>query len=538
MTDSTAIYLARRMFAERGYRPGSVPEAQPLIDAADLVLTRADGMSLQILLIIDRETHPERRFPLTQDAVVTAANACLEYTGTMNGAKLPVSVAIWEVGPHTTAEPELTRLKALARNWPGAQKVVVTAWALDTASKNVRTTARLGGLLSGRRFLARCLREPRLPEDLLVPQPPAALQDAGFPWLTCTMIAALTLVFAAEHLFAVAPWHGALAPDVLTLIALGGLDQASVTAGDWFRLWTAATLHADILHLVFNSVALYIGGAVLEGLLGRAWLLAVFLLGALGGSLLSYSLNPTNIVSVGASGAIMALLTAAFVSSFRLPDGPLRTPLQMSLLQMGIPALLPLFMGVDYAAHLGGALTGALLGLLLLRTWPRSEPLPKFRRLALLLNIAGLAALTHGAVRLAQTHHDYTGVATARTLYKNLIPDADLPNTDADMTARAEKLAADYPHDPRAHLANALRLANTGDPTGAAANLRLGLAETEILQTFFSDRQLETVMRALLAEILQTQNQPEAAREAAAPVCTAGPDGATPEPLRPLGVCP
>lgn len=370
------------------------------------------------------------------------------------------------------------------------------------------------------------------------PPPLAAIRAAGAPKLTFAMIAALALVFAAEHLFAVAPWTGSLAPDNLTLLALGAMHRAAFADGEWFRLWTAATLHADIVHLLCNIVALSLGGIVLEGLLGRAWLLALFMLGALGGSLTSYFLNPGNVLAVGASGAILGLLTAAVVGSFRLPRGPDRTQLQTSLAQFSVPALIPMFTGVDYAAHLGGALTGGALGLLLLFSWPRSEPLPRFRGLARIFGVAGLLVLAYGFIRLAAAHDRYVAVANARGLIARMIPEAELPRTDLDAIARSMDLVARWPDDPRARMANAMRLVNAGDLATAESDLRHALAQDQVLTTFFPDRLLESAIRAQLVEVLRAANQPDAAREAAAPACTAGPNGAVPEPLRRLDVCP
>lgn len=538
--ETTAAYLAKRMIAQRGFRPGTVPEAEPLLAAADLVLTRADGMNLQILLIVDREADASRRFARPLDELVAIGERCLGYTGTINGAKLPVILTVWEVGPDAGAEPEFSRLRALARNWPGKARVAVSAWTLDTTHARVRSTARFGGRLVGRGFLERTLREPRRPDLELVPPSPAAVADAGAPWLTWTMIAALVLAFTAEHLLAVVPWHGALGPDILTLIALGGLSHDLVADGQWYRLFTAATLHADLFHLLLNGVALMLGGVVLEGLFGRAWLLALFMLGALGGSLLSYALNPPELVSVGASGAIMGLLAAAFVSSFRLPEGPQRVQIQTQMMQVLIPSMLPLAIrggGIDYAAHLGGALTGGLVGLLLLRTWPVTEPLPRFRGAARVLGLAGLLALAFGVTCLAAERDEYTRAAAAHDLLEHLIPDPELPKSDDDMVTRAADLVVRFPRDPRARLADALRLARGGDLASATATLRRGLDEREILAAVFSDRALEIGMRTLLAEFLLMQGKPDDAREAAEPVCGAGPGGAVPEPLRPLDLC-
>lgn len=533
---TTAVYLARVMIGQRGYRPGTVPEAAALADAADLVLTKADGMQLQILCIVDREQDPARTFPLDLATIISTAKQCLHYTGTFNGTKLPVGVQIWEVGPNAGAAPEVARLRPLARTWPGRDKVLVSAWTLDTTSHTVTSNARWGGRLAGRGALEKLLREPRRPDHELTPPAPAALSAATRPALTYAMLAALALAFAGEHVFAVAPWTGDLAPDVLTLAALGGLHHPLVAAGEWYRLLTASVLHAGVFHLLLNGVALLLGGVVLERLFGRAWLLALFVLGALGGSALSYLLNPPEIVSVGASGAIMGLLSAAFVSAWRLPEGPERTQIQTQVVQVLVPSLLPLAMTfggkIDYASHLGGAIAGALVGLFLLRTWPRTDPLPRFRPVALAIAAGGLLTLAWGAVRIAGTLPEYAAAATARQYLEHLIPDAELPRDDPDMFARAEDLATRYPRDPRARLANAYRLATTDQLAAAETEVRAGLAEPDIATAISPERALEIELRLLLAKLLLHQNRPAEATTAATPVCTLGRD--LPDPLSTL----
>lgn len=540
--DTTAIYLAKYMVGRRGFEPGTVVEARPLAEACDIILTRADGMNLQIVCIIDRERDPARSFALEREAVVAVAKQCLQYTGKMNGVHFPVSVQIWDVGPGTSDAGVRARHDALTRRWPGRDKVVITAWAFDTAARSVTSTARWGGRFAGRAALEQLLRDPRRPDHELTPAPAAVLSPDSAPWLTYGMLAVLALVFAGEHVFAVAPWSGDLAPDVLTLAALGGLHHPLVADGEWYRLLTCTVLHGGIFHLVFNGVALMLGGVVLERLFGRAWLLALYMLGAIGGSLFSFWLNGPEVVSVGASGAIMGLLAAAFVSSYRLPEGGERTQIQMQLVQVLVPSLLPLAMAfggrIDYAAHLGGAIAGALVGLLLLRTWPRTDPLPRLRKLALALGLAGLAILAHGATRIAAGRAEFATIAEARQYLEHLIPDSELPKDDPDMFARAEALAGEYPRDPRARLANAYRLAEADDLDAAAAEARAGLHETEILRVLTPDRLLEIELRRLLSQILLVQNKPSEAREVAAPACNAGPDDTTPESLVALAVCP
>jgi membrane associated rhomboid family serine protease len=240
----------------------------------------------------------------------------------------------------------------------------------------------------------------------------SALDENGRPYATYAILAALALVFVGELAFGVRPWHDAFAPDVATLVTLGGLMRPFVEEGEWYRLLTASLLHGDVFHLALNGVALYMAGVVLEGLLGRAWLLALFVIGALSGSALALAVNPPNVVSVGASGAIMGLLAAALVSSQRLPFGAVRTLIQMNVMQVLIPSLIPLAIRrsggtIDFAAHLGGAIAGALCGVFLLRTWPRREARPRFGRVALAIALAGGVALVVGLVLVATRYTEY-----------------------------------------------------------------------------------------------------------------------------------
>ncbi|MCP3163300.1 hypothetical protein [Myxococcus qinghaiensis] len=54
-TPSFAEYLARRLMVDKGFEPGTHPEAVELVDAADAVLTYSDGYSCVIMCIVDRE---------------------------------------------------------------------------------------------------------------------------------------------------------------------------------------------------------------------------------------------------------------------------------------------------------------------------------------------------------------------------------------------------------------------------------------------------------------------------------------------------
>ena len=348
------------------------------------------------------------------------------------------------------------------------------------------------------------------------------------------------LGFIAELAWGLRPWSGLLQPALETIVAFGGLTRPLVEAGQWYRLLTMAFLHADAAHLALNLVALGIGGMLLESLLGRLWLLAVFVLGALGGSALSLFWNAPDVVSVGASGAILALLTAAFASSFRLPAGAPRTRIHLLVLQLLLPSLLPLAWhrggeSIDVASHLGGAVTGALCGWSLLKTWRAGEPLPRFRGAALASVLAGAVALAFGLASAPGARAQSLRLEAYASL---LIPEAELPASEQQLLDAAPGLVERYPRDPRSHWFLGVRLAREGELSAAEAELRSALGKTEILDSYFDDRELEIKLRSVLAMILLERGQPEEARLAAAPVCNAGAAGKVPESLQPLDVCP
>jgi rhomboid protease GluP len=525
--DGFAIRLARHLVAGAGFRPGVVPEAAALEGAADFVLTGMDGLTFTIVCIVDRERDPAHEFGLPPAQVEAIGTACAKYSGAVNGARMSAAIKIVEVGHAPPTAGQRARLAPFRRR-AFFTHCVLSAWVLDTAAKTVWTTSPFGGRLAGgasdRAFLERLLQAPGAAPGSLA-RPAAALAAPRPPLASWALLALLGAVFVGEQVFAVDPPSALLTPGIGTLIALGGLNRGLVEAGEGWRLVSSALLHGSVLHILFNGIALLMVGRFLEALVGRAWFLALFVLGAVGGAALSLAINDPEVVSVGASGAIMGLLGAAFVASYRLPHGPDRTGLQINLAQMLVPSLLPLAFGhdaavggraevhIDYGAHLGGALTGAVAGLALLRLWPRTQPLPRLRGLALAIALAG------AAVAVSALAHVVRGYDEA-ALDHRLIPDDQLPRTRAEERARAHDLMQRFPGDPRAHMMEAQRLLDESrDLGGAERELRAALAEKATLARFRPVLALRA--QSLLALVLAAQDRGAEARAAAAPVCAA-----------------
>ena len=68
----------------------------------------------------------------------------------------------------------------------------------------------------------------------------------------------------------------------------------AVANGEWYRLVTAGFLHAGLLHILFNMVALYFLGSLLEPGIGTPRFLAVYFVSLLAGSFGALLISPTS----------------------------------------------------------------------------------------------------------------------------------------------------------------------------------------------------------------------------------------------------
>jgi len=192
----------------------------------------------------------------------------------------------------------------------------------------------------------------RLPRTVFGGRPSAA---ATVTWTLMALNVVLYLVQLA---------HPALAPDwwMIGFAQYPDGVMHGVAAGEWYRLITSAFLPGagtlGLLDIAFNMWALYIVGPGLEQMLGRARFISVYLLSAVGGSVLFYYLAPQNQPALGASGAIFGLFGAWFVASRRL-----RTD------SSGIVVLIALNLGLSFfyrstiawQDHVGGLIVGAVV---------------------------------------------------------------------------------------------------------------------------------------------------------------------------------
>jgi rhomboid protease GluP len=196
--------------------------------------------------------------------------------------------------------------------------------------------------------------------------PPAPVQLHRGAWIGAVAYALILIIAAwcaGEDLFGV-EWREA-----------GALRNAAAQAGEWQRLVTALTLHANVAHLVanlaFGVFFGYFAGQMLGS--GVAWL--SILASAVLGNLLDSVLMSAGNSSIGASTAVFATLGLVAAHSWRQhSDSRLRWAHRWAPLIAGVALLA--FTGAggentDVVAHVTGFLSGAAAGVL--HAW---KPLP------------------------------------------------------------------------------------------------------------------------------------------------------------------
>jgi membrane associated rhomboid family serine protease len=146
-----------------------------------------------------------------------------------------------------------------------------------------------------------------------------------------------------------------------------GANYGPLTSGgEWWRLFTSTFLHGGLMHLLANMYGLLFVGIFLEPLLGRTKYLTAYVLTGLLASIASIWWYDAT-VSVGASGAIFGLygvFLALLLTKIFPPDFAKSFLISIAIF-VGFNLLMGLTGGIDNAAHIGGLLSGFVIGLIL-----------------------------------------------------------------------------------------------------------------------------------------------------------------------------
>jgi membrane associated rhomboid family serine protease/Tfp pilus assembly protein PilF len=156
----------------------------------------------------------------------------------------------------------------------------------------------------------------------------------------------------------------------------------STLTGQWWRLVTYMFLHQGIWHIVFNMWCLWDLGQLCESLYGKWTYVTIYFLTGIAAGLASVAWNP-GVFSVGASGAIFglagALAASYYLGEFSLPSFAIRPALRSLMFFIGFNVLFGIgynvflggnYGGIDNAAHIGGLISGLILGAMIAKLAP------------------------------------------------------------------------------------------------------------------------------------------------------------------------
>jgi rhomboid protease GluP len=299
-------------------------------------------------------------------------------------------------------------------------------------------------------------------------------------------------------------------------VLLWGANVGPYTlSGQWWRLFTYMFLHGSLMHIAFNMWCLWDLGRLAESLYGRWTFGAIYLITGIGAGLASVAWNP-HVLSVGASGAIFglagALISSFYLGEFSVPRAALSGTLRSLLFFAGFNLFFgQLFGGIDNACHIGGLITGLILGAMIARLAPQHD---KPMRRAVVFSVVALVLVgsamgvqrwrgfpvglrrgslsgnspeqmiaefqklvrekpgfVPGHVGLAKVYFSQGRVAEAEGELKRALQ-LDPQNAEAHMNLGAAYLSQDQPKEAHDEFAKVL----AQDPNDAEAHVWLGMA--------------------------------------------------------------
>jgi membrane associated rhomboid family serine protease len=146
------------------------------------------------------------------------------------------------------------------------------------------------------------------------------------------------------------------------------LDGPDVANGGWWRLITAAFLHASVIHIGFNMYVLWAIGSPVENYLGRARFLALYFVSGLAGSAGALVVTPLGF-TLGASGAIFGILGALLIIEWQVTGRLAGNALTWIVINLALSFAIP---NISIGGHVGG-LIGGILVTLAFANWGRGH---------------------------------------------------------------------------------------------------------------------------------------------------------------------
>jgi rhomboid protease GluP len=262
----------------------------------------------------------------------------------------------------------------------------------------IRCGRQLPGLSFGKKICQWCVQHEAAQRGEVSDDAPQVVMPT--PWVRRESRVGVTQIIFGIN---VAVFLLGMVPGGSSITSFSANLGALTLSGEWWRLVTNVFVHGNLFHIAFNMWALWNLGLLCESLYGRGTYAAIYLICGGGASLASAAWHP-DVASVGASGAIFglagALLAALKLGEFSVP----RAALSGTLRSLGAFVVYNLIFGfalpgIDNTAHIGGLVTGLIVGALIALIAPQQDQVP--RRVAVFVVV--ILALAGGAIGVA--HH-------------------------------------------------------------------------------------------------------------------------------------
>jgi len=222
----------------------------------------------------------------------------------------------------------------------------------------------------GREFQAASDMESQCPQCAAEPAPARAVEPAPSRFMMAMESPTVILIALNTLVYLMMAFQGRSFLNFNSNILLNwGANAGTLTPnGQWWRLFTSTFEHGGLMHIALNMWCLYSLGWLAELLFGRSRFTLLYLMCGIGGSLASICWR-ANGLSVGASGAIFGIAGALIPAMLLHSNQQLRTLLKGQLTSIALFVFYNLVFGAairgtDNAAHVGGLLTGLVLGVI------------------------------------------------------------------------------------------------------------------------------------------------------------------------------
>ena len=188
--------------------------------------------------------------------------------------------------------------------------------------------------------------------------------------VTYALIAVCVAIFVADAVATNGASLGSAPSTLPPLLAAMAIEPARVSEGEWWRLVTAGFVHFDLLHILFNMLALRQVGSFVEPRLGAMRFATMYAVALVAGNAAAYATTiGSAAVSAGASGAIMGAFGAMLflALAFRVDRDavqPAASVIALTLLN-GLSHT-----GISNAAHAGGLVAGIAAAWIIARSSP------------------------------------------------------------------------------------------------------------------------------------------------------------------------